>query len=499
MKKLLIAVVVILLLLALPIVGMIATGAISAHSIPAMANVIFGLGGGTPDEETQRSRYKLAEGFTATVFADQLEGARFMALSAAGDLLVSRPHQSDIVLLRADADGDGRSDTTETLLSELKRPLGIALHDGWLYYAESHQVSRIRFDESAGRISGEPERLIGDMTDDGNHWSKTIGFGPDGRLYLAQGSTCNVCEEADVRRATMMRFKADGSEAETIATGLRNSVGFDWAPWSGRLYATDNGRDLLGDDYPPCELNEIRAGNFYGWPYFNGANKPDPDMGEDPQGAKRTPIAPAHEFRSHNAPLGIHFVQQASWPAHYQRAALVALHGSWNRSEADGYKVVSLHWDASGDNIEERDFFSGFNLNGDIIGRPVDIETGPDGSVFVSDDFAQAIYQVRYSGEPDASAAMRVEQAADSRGSDDWLAEVDQAAYRQAGQALYESNGCAACHEQGENPRLLKGLQDRYNASQVAALLAAPPSPMPVYELSEKQRRSLAVFLLSKD
>jgi glucose/arabinose dehydrogenase len=226
-----------------------------------------------------------------------------------------------------------------------------------------------------------------------------VRAGPDGLLYVAQGSTCNVCTEQDDRRATMMRFQPDGSGGEIYATGLRNSVGFDWAPWSGDLYATDNGRDMLGDDFPPCELNLIEQGSFYGWPYFNGANLPDPDMGADPLADQRKPTSPVHGFRPHNAPLGITFIDSTGWPDGYERIALAALHGSWNRSSPDGYKVVSLHWTDSG--IEERDFLTGFNRDGDIAGRPVDVAQGPDGAIYISDDYAGAIYRVSY-GESSA-------------------------------------------------------------------------------------------------
>ena len=315
-------------------------------------------------------------------------------------------------------------------------------------------------------------------------------------LYLAQGSTCNICEEPDERRATMMRFAADGSDGRIIATGLRNSVGFDWAPWDGALYATDNGRDLLGDDFPPCELNEIVEGGYYGWPYFNGANLPDPDMGPDPLAGSREPLAPAHGFRAHNAPLGMGFVQGADWPAEYQRSALVALHGSWNRSEPDGYKVVSLHWGEGG--IEERDFLSGFNQDGDISGRPVDVLQGPDGAFYISDDYAGAIYRVVYTGGEGRVEDIPLARAAASTEPAPWLEGADLPAMAQRGGVLYQQYGCAQCHEEGENPLILTDLAERLSHEQVVEVLRAPQSPMPVYPLSEAQQRDLAVYLLGQ-
>jgi glucose/arabinose dehydrogenase len=189
-----------------------------------------------------------------------------------------------------------------------------------------------------------------------------------------------------------MRLRPDGSGAEIYATGLRNSVGFDWAPWDGALYATDNGRDLLGDDFPPDELNRIEQGRFYGWPYVNGFGVADPDVGGEYAGDP-VPTHPVHGFRPHNAPLGIHFVRAAKLPAGYERTALVALHGSWNRRAPDGYKVVALRWRDDG-TIEESDFLTGF-LNGDgIIGRPAFVTEGPDGAIYVSDDYAGVVYRV---------------------------------------------------------------------------------------------------------
>ena len=195
-------------------------------------------------------------------------------------------------------------------------------------------------------------------------------------------------------------------------------MGFDWRPATRELYATDNGRDLMGDDFPPCELNRIVKGGFYGWPYANGDNVPDPDMaGKNPGGKNAArlgaALAPAHAFGAHNAPLGITFVRSPEAPPPLRGAALVALHGSWNRTRKDGYKVVSLHWRPDG-GIEERDFVTGFELDEDVIGRPVDVAEGPDGAFYISDDYAGSVYRVTYrptqstlSARPDGVVALR--------------------------------------------------------------------------------------------
>ena len=497
MRSLIIGLLSVLVLLACIPLVLIATGTIDGSSVRMILNVMTGLDGPAATESEVQSRFELPEGFHLQLYASDLPKARFMRFTPAGDMLLSRPHKGDILLLRRDADGDGRPDAVETLIDGLKRPLGMDFIGDNLYIAESNRIGRVAFDSASGKLTGAYEPVVEGFTDEGNHWSKTLRVGPDGLLYLAQGSTCNVCVEEDERRNTMMRFAPDGSGGDIIATGLRNSVGFDWAPWNGELYATDNGRDLLGDDFPPCELNLIEEGHFYGWPYYNGDNIPDPDMGADPMAAEREPTPPAHGFRAHNAPLGITFVDSSGWPAGYERTALVALHGSWNRSTPDGYKVVSLHWTENG--IEERDFLSGFNQDGDIAGRPVDVAQGPDGAIYISDDYAGAIYRVSY-GDNNQDWSPEVASAEASRldtQTPQWLDGADLPAMARRGALLYDVHDCRRCHETGENPRLLSGLSERLGYNAVIDLLKAPPSPMPIYPLSENEQRELAVFLLN--
>jgi glucose/arabinose dehydrogenase len=500
MRKFFIGLALIVLLLGSVPVFLIATGTIDgATSLRILLNVMAGVSGPAADHEVVRQRYAVPEGFTLELYEADLPRARFMLITPSGDLLVSRPHSGDIVLLRHDANEDGKPDARETLIEGLKRPQGMAISADWLYIAESNRVIRVRFDSSTGVLDGALQPVVEGLTDNGNHWSKTIRIGKDEKLYLAQGSTCNVCTEEDQRRATMMRFNLDGSQPEIIATGLRNSVGFDWAPWNGALYATDNGRDLLGDDIPPCELNRIEAGSFYGWPYYYGDNVPDPDIGKDPLAGQRDPTAPAHNFRAHNAPLGMTFLNAASLPSEYQRAALVALHGSWNRSTPDGYKVVSLHW--TDDGIEERDFLTGFNRDGEISGRPVDVVQGPDGAIYVSDDYAGAVYRVRYgAAQNNKAAVMDIPPASQlDTQSPAWVESADLAAMAIRGNELYQRHQCGSCHEEGENPKRLDGLNKRLGYAAVIDALTAPQPPMPIVPLSESEQRDLAVFLLRNE
>jgi glucose/arabinose dehydrogenase len=216
-------------------------------------------------------------------------------------------------------------------------------------------------------------------------------------MYVTVGSSCNVCNEKDERRAAMLRFQPDGSGFELFATGLRNSVGFDFQPGTGEIYATDNGRDLLGDDLPPCELNRVVRGGFYGWPLAYGARVPDPEYGTGKEQEIAASVPPVHGFGAHEAPLGITFYRGSAFPESYRGTAFVALHGSWNRTRKDGYKVVSLHWAADGQ-AKETPFAQGFELDEDVIGRPVDVAEGPDGALYISDDYAGSIYRVAYGG-----------------------------------------------------------------------------------------------------
>lgn len=492
MKIILVTLTTLLVLLGAALGLLLASGSISTSSLSMLANVFLGVPGPALEDTGDNRGYKLPSGFSLQIYASDLPRARFLRFTPQGDLLVSRPHSGDVVLLRKDSNGDGKHDGMETVLAGLNRPQGMDFHQGWLYIAEREQIGRIRFDN--GRPGGVYQSIITGLTGDGTHWSKTLRFGPDDKLYLAQGSTCNVCVEKDERRATMMRFNPDGSGGEIFASGLRNSVGFDWSPWDGGLYATDNGRDLLGDDFPVCELNLVQQGKFYGWPYFNDNNIPDPDMGNDPQAENRQPTAPVHGFAPHNAPLGISFVDTGDWPGDFDRVALVALHGSWNRSSPDGYKVVSLHFTNSG--IEQRDFLSGFNRDGDIMGRPVDVIQGPDGAVYVSDDYAGAIYRVSQDDVgPQAdlkiSTASRLDEEAPP-----WLETSDLPAMHAAGADLFQQFNCASCHQSSQNNVSLHGLAERLGYTAVMDTLRAPRPPMPVFPLTEQQQRQLAVYLL---
>lgn len=367
-------------------------GPITVSDKRVMLGFLLGRGIEAPTATRVAMQLRVPSGLAVHAYSTEVPLARVIIFTPAGDLIVSRTRGGIVSLLERDRNSDGRPDGHRVLFEGLDGPHGLALRDGWLYVAERTAIGRTSFDAAEGKATGPYSHVLTGLTSDGFHQTRTIASGPDGWLYLSQGSTCNVCIEKDQRRATIMRLRPDGSGAEIVATGLRNSVGFDWAPWDGGLYATENGRDLLGDDFPPDELNRIERGGFYGWPFINGNGVPDPELG-DGYDESIPAIAPAHEFRPHNAPLGIHFLRSANLPPGYERTALVALHGSWNRRTPDGYKVVALQWQPDG-TIVERDFLSGFLGPDGIIGRPAWVTEGPDGAVYVSDDYAGVIYRV---------------------------------------------------------------------------------------------------------
>ncbi len=372
----------------IPFEGMLANVAPRLFSVP------------TADAATIKSRLSVPAGFGIGLFARDIPEARMLRMTARGDVLVASPAKDRVYWLSHELNGDGESADRRVLLEGLDGPNGLDFWNGYLYVAEQDKVGRVQFDDNAGNIVGKYEVVIDGLPRGGNHWKKTIRFGPDGLLYLAIGSSCNVCLEEDDRRAAMLRYTPDGKFVDVYATGLRNSAGFDWRA-DGTLYATDNGRDLLGDDFPPCELNQIRQGGFYGWPFANGDRVPDPDLGAGREAVIEASIPPAFSFRAHNAPLGIVFLRSDRQVAAFRGDALVALHGSWNRSRKDGYKVVALRWNADG-SISAEDFLTGFLKNENVIGRPAELTEAPDGTIYVSDDYANAVYRIVPGGTQNA-------------------------------------------------------------------------------------------------
>lgn len=338
-------------------------------------------------------RLSVPPGFEISLVAAGLGPARFMALSPAGDLFVSVP-RSGRVLALPDRDHDGVADQVVTFADGLDNPHGLAWHDGYLYIANTASVVRAR-DDNQDLTADGVETVMPDLPHDGGHSTRTVVFGPDDKMYVSIGSSCNVCKERDSRRASIMRYNPDGSDEEQFARGLRNAVGIRWNPATGKLWASVNGRDYLGDDSPPEMITAVRAGDDFGWPRCHVGRIEDPDIGFP--GSCQGVAVPNVEIQAHSAPLGLDFYTGDAFPPQY-RGLFVALHGSWNRSTPVGNKVILIQLDPSGHG-RAFDFVTGWLEQG-RWGRPVDVLQAPDGSLLISDDDAGAIYRVRYVGTP---------------------------------------------------------------------------------------------------
>ena len=335
---------------------------------------------------------RVPSGFSIAVFASDLAGARMMAISPEGVLHVAR--RGDVVAL-PDADRDGRAEP-RVVLSGLTNAHTLAFRDGYLYVGTTPAVMRVRW--TNGAPDGTPEPFVDLPTSTpAVHVSRSILFGPDGRLYVAIGSSCNVCIEPDTRRTTIQVFDAAGKNGRTFAAGLHNAVGLAWDPRTGRLWATETGQEQLGDDIPSDEINLIEDGKHYGFPFFYGQNVEShvAEIKDAPRTLKADAVVkPALELPAHSTPLGVTFYTGTRFPEAY-RTMFVTLHGSTARSEKNGYKVVRIVM-KDGRPVTADDFATGWLKDGVMSGRPRGIITGPDGALYVSDDNKGFIYRISY-------------------------------------------------------------------------------------------------------
>jgi glucose/arabinose dehydrogenase len=341
--------------------------------------------------ELPLQRIKLPPGFGIELVA-RVPNARQMALGEGHVLFVGSMSEGAVYAL--ELDDAYRAGKLHVVARDLKMPVGVAYRDGSLYVSA---VSRIlRFDGIVGRLDRPPAAVVvrDDFPAETSHGWKFIAFGPDGRLYVPVGAPCNICAADADRYAIIARMKPDGSQREVFARGIRNTVGFDWHPTTGELWFTDNGRDWLGDDEPPDELNRApRAGMHFGYPYCHGGTLADPEFGQ--QRACSEFAAPAQNLGAHVAALGMRFYTGRQFPAEYRNAVFIAEHGSWNRSAKVGYRVSVVRLD--GDKpLSYQPFATGWLQDGIAWGRPADVLVLPDGSLLVSDDHAGAIYRIRY-------------------------------------------------------------------------------------------------------
>jgi len=349
--------------------------------------------------ELPLQQLKLPPGFSISLVA-RVPNARQMAWGDApaggGHVLyVGSMHEGKVHALVLDANYKA-SAAPLVIASGLTRPSGIAFHQGSLYVGAIHRI--LRYDNIGAQLNKPPAAKVvrDDLPRDASHGWKYLGFGPDGQLYVPVGAPCNICKPDPDRYALILRMQPDGSKQEVFARGVRNSVGFDWQPGSNTLWFTDNGRDMLGDDLPPDELNHAaRPGQHFGYPYCHGGTLADPEFGREKPCSEFTP--PAQPLGPHVAAIGMKFYTGTQFPAAYRGQAFIAEHGSWNRSSRIGYRisVVTLNGDKA---VSYQPFITGWLQGESVWGRPADLLVAPDGSLLVSDDHAGAIYRIRYGG-----------------------------------------------------------------------------------------------------
>ncbi|SMB97648.1 PQQ-dependent sugar dehydrogenase [Deinococcus hopiensis] len=337
----------------------------------------------------------LPAGFHAAVYASGLNKPRLMAVAPNGDLFVAESGAGQVDVL-PNRNGDGVPEGREVFASGLSAPHSLAFHGGFLYVAGTDSVVRFPYAPGDTRASGAPEKIL-DLPAEGLHKTRTLVFGPDDRMYVAVGSTCNACLESDPRRAAVWVYDADGKNGKPYATGLRNAVGLEWS--GGTLYATVNGRDLLGNDVPPEAFFRLRDGGNYGWPFcYSAGGEQVRDQSFAPEQAVDCRAAqPAFATTTaHSAPLGLAFYTGTAFPPAYRGQMFVALHGSWNRLPKSGYKVITVDPGTG----EVKDFLTGFLEGGGLTtsGRPVDLQVAADGALFLTDDGNGLIYRITYTG-----------------------------------------------------------------------------------------------------
>lgn len=368
----------------------------------------------TESENTTGLPLKLPAGFGISIYARDLSGPRVMAHAPSGNLIVAEMAANRVVEL-IDTNSDGKADKQEIVISNLTRPHGIEFRceedKCKIYIAETDKV--VEYDYDKEKMKALNGRKIVDLPGPGGHSTRTLLFMPypnENILLIAVGSSCNVCSESDDRRAKILQYDIRTGKVSEFARGLRNTVFMEIHPVTGEIWGTDMGRDLLGDDIPPDEINIIREDKNYGWPICYGKNIHDSEF--DKNTYIRNPCMEPFETESHidlqahSAPLGLAFFPEEGWPEEYWHNLLVAYHGSWNRSVPTGYKIVRFRLDDKGKVLGglpgqgpedfSSDFISGWLTNDGALGRPVDIIIQPGGTIYISDDKAGVIYKVNY-------------------------------------------------------------------------------------------------------
>jgi len=356
----------------------------------------------TPERVAQ---IKAPPGFKVTLFAHGLKNARIIAVAPNGDIYVSRRDQGDVVLLKMNARGE--EEGAPVIVAHRSGAHGLAIRDNKLYLATVKQLF-VADTKPDGRL-GPLTLLIKDLADAGQHADRTIAFGPDGQLYMSVGATCNACNEDNPENATMLRITPDGKTRRIFATGLRNTIGFDWNPISGELWGLDNGIDFLGDDSQPEELNKIEFGKQYGWPHVYGAGDINPQstppggITKEEWKVRSTPQVLG--YTPHAAPMQFIFYKAHAFPSDYVGDAFATMRGSWNRAKASGYEIVRIHF-VKGQPQSFQPFVSGFLTdNGTThIARPMGLAVARDGSLLMADDANGGIFRIAFVGAVSAQS-----------------------------------------------------------------------------------------------
>lgn len=344
-------------------------------------------------------RLNLPKGFKIEVYAEGIDGARSMAMGDNGTLFVGTRNENKVYALR-DEDGDFRAEKVFEVDTDLEQPNGVAFRDGALYVAAVSRLFKYPNIEQQLPNPPEPELIYDDYPTEFHHGWKYIAFGPDNKLYVPVGAPCNICNRTneDERFATITRMDADGSNREIVARGVRNTVGFTWHPDTNELWFTDNNRDMMGDDVPPCELNQVtEVGQHFGYPFCHGGTVKDPEFGDQRPCSDFVP--PVKPLQAHVAPLAVKFDTGTMFPDSYKGHAFIAEHGSWNRSSKVGYRISLVKLD-NNKAVSYEPFIDGWldEETQEAFGRPVDLLFLKDGSLLISDDEADAIYRVTYKG-----------------------------------------------------------------------------------------------------
>jgi glucose/arabinose dehydrogenase len=351
-------------------------------------------------EETSNlplQKIKLPQGFKLSVFASDVENARSLTVSPSGTVFVGNRSEDKVYALK-DTNGDGKADKKYVIASGLNMPNGVAFKDGDLYVAEVNRILKFSKIESKLSNPGQPQVIYDKFPTDKHHGWKFIAFGPDGKLYIPVGAPCNICLSKNEVYASITRMNPDGTGLEIFAHGVRNTVGFDWHPDTKEMWFTDNNRDMMGDDLPPCEVNNATAaGLHFGYPFLHGSSVKDPEFHTKlPKGLQIT--LPAKDLQAHVAPLGLRFYTGNMFPTEYKNNIFIAEHGSWNRSKKVGYKLSRMVLDNNNKVVKYETFADGWldDESQDVWGRPVDVVQLKDGSLLVSDDKAGVIYRITY-------------------------------------------------------------------------------------------------------